>query len=481
MGDLDGLDPLDWSELRALAHRMVDDTFDHMAHVRERPVWQPMPNVLREELKSGLPYQGCAPHEVYDRFQRLVQPYGTGNTHPGFMGWVHGGGNPVGMLGEFLAAGLNANLGGRDHAPILVERQVIAWSAEMLGMPEQSAGVLVTGTSIANLIGVLTARTAALGGDVRRTGLQGARLVAYASAAAHGCVPRAMDMAGLGSNALRSVPVDQAGRMRLDALREAVAQDIAEGGIPFLVIGTAGTVDIGAIDDLSGIAEFCEREKLWFHIDGAFGALAVLSPRLKPLLKGIEKADSIAFDFHKWGQAPYDAGCIVVRDANLLTQSFGQNLAYLRREPRGLAAGQPWPCDFGPDLSRGFRALKVWMALQTYGADRFGQVIETCCDVAQHLARRVDAEPDLELLAPVGLNIVCFRVAEGGDDLDQFNIDVVADVQESGEAAPSTTRIDGKLAIRAAIVNHRTRPQDVDRMVDAVLRFARARRNQKTM
>ena len=465
------LDPSDWTSLRHLGHRMIDDLFDAMEQVRERPVWQKMPEALRADLRAPMPRTPGSADDAYAEFTRLVQPYPTGNTHPRFMGWVHGGGNAVGMLAELLAAGLNANLGGRDHAPIEVERQVIRWSAELLGLPPETSGLLVTGTSVANLIGLLVARTAAIGVEARRTGLRDAKLVAYASEKAHGCIARAMDMAGLGTDALRLVPCDSEHRMRRDALAAAITQDRAAGNRPFLLVGTAGTVDIGAFDDLAALAGIARAEKLWFHVDSAFGAMAALSPALRPLLAGIERADSLAFDFHKWMQVPYDAGCVLVRDPAAHLAAFAQQVAYLRREPRGLAGGHPWPCDLGPDLSRGFRALKVWMTWRAYGSDRLGDVVAQTCDVAQSLAAHVDREPALERMAPVPLNIVCFRV-RGSDDL---NREIVADVQEAGIAAPSTTIIGGRLAIRAAIVNHRTRVEDVDMLVDAVLEAARRR------
>jgi glutamate/tyrosine decarboxylase-like PLP-dependent enzyme len=374
-----------------------------------------------------------------------------------------------------LAGGLNANLGGRDHAPIEVERQVIAWAVEMLGFPADASGVLVTGTSIANLIGVLVARSAILGPEIRRNGVDGTRLVAYTSAAAHGCLPRAMEIAGLGREALRMIPCDRQGRLRADVLQARIAQDRAQGLRPFLIVGTAGTVDIGAVDDLSALADIAEREELWFHVDGAFGAIAMLAPVLRPLLAGIERADSVAFDFHKWAQVPYDAGCIVVRDAARQVAAFAADAAYLKREQRGLAGGGLWPCDLGPDLSRGFRALKVWMTLSAYGADRIGAVVQRTCDLARLLAARVDREPELERLAPVMLNIVCFRYKGGASNLDSLNVELVADLQEAGIAAPSTTTVDGVLAIRAAIVNHRTTEADIYILVDAVLQAGRRR------
>jgi glutamate/tyrosine decarboxylase-like PLP-dependent enzyme len=270
-----------------------------------------------------------------------------------------------------------------------------------------------------------------------------------------------MEMAGLGRDALRMIPSDADGRMRLDLLARHLEADRSAGAQPFLLIGTAGTVDIGAIDDLAAIADIAAREGLWFHVDGAFGAVAALSPKLRPKLAGIELADSVAFDFHKWAQVPYDAGCIVVRDPARQLETFGAEAAYLKRESRGLAAGGVWPCDLGPDLSRGFRALKVWMTLSVYGSDRIGAIAEQTCTLAAMLAAKVDREPALQRLAPVALNIVCFRYTAAAGDLDRLNADIVADLHESGIAAPSTTMVGGVLAIRAAIVNHRTNETDI--------------------
>jgi len=373
------------------------------------------------------------------------------------------------MLAEMLAAGLNANLGGRDHMPIEVERQIVDWMRRLFLFPESASGIFVTGTSMANLMAVLVARTTALGTLARQHGIgnDGALLTAYTSQAAHGCISRAIDIAGFGTGALRKIAVDADHRIDVAALRAQIAVDREVGFKPFLVVASAGTVDIGAIDDLRAIAALCREEGMWFHVDGAFGALAILSPELAPLLGGIELADSIALDFHKWGQVPYDAGFLLVRDGEQHRQAFAQPAAYLSREARGLAAGAVWPCDLGPDLSRGFRALKTWFTLKTFGTDRLGRAIARSCALAKYLEARVLAEPRLELLAPVNLNIVCFRYRSG----DAVNREIVADVQESGIAAPSSTTLDGKFAIRAAIVNHRTEEADIDALIAAVLQF----------
>jgi aromatic-L-amino-acid/L-tryptophan decarboxylase len=468
------LDPQDWSSFRAQGHRMLDDMFDYLEHIRERPVWQPMPGEVRARFRGELPVAPSELSAVHDEFMRDILPYSNGNVHPGFMGWVHGGGNAAGMLAEMLAAGLNANLGGRDHAPIEIERQIIEWMRELFGFPKTASGLFVTGTSMANLIAVLVARNAALGSDVRRAGVgaREKRLTAYTSAAAHESLRRAFDCCGLGGDALRLVSVDSRHQMNLAALERMIESDRRAGYTPFLIAGTAGTVDIGAIDDLDGLAAVAHNEQLWMHVDGAYGALGILAPEIAPRLAGIEAADSLAFDFHKWGQVPYDAGFILVRDGELHRKAFASPAAYLARETRGLAGGSPWPCDFGPDLSRGFRALKTWFTLKVYGLHALGGTIARTCELARYLEQRVAASDELELLAPVQLNIVCFRYR--CPDANRVNSRIVVELQESGVAAPSTTRINGSLAIRAAITNHRTNRQDIDALVDATLALGRA-------
>jgi aromatic-L-amino-acid decarboxylase len=473
------LDPEDWAQFRAQSHLMLDDMLDYIETIRQRPVWQAIPPEIREHFSEALPLTPGSLETTHSRFMTEVLPYAVGNVHPGFMGWVHGAGTPVGMLAEMLAAGLNANLGGRNQMPVEVERQIVRWMRELFAFPDTASGVFVTGTSMANLMAVLIARTHALGKVVRQDGMaaHGASLVAYTSAAAHGCIAQAMDLSGLGTNALRRIACNVSHQIDIAALELAIAADRQAGLQPFFIAGTAGTVDVGAIDDLTALAALARRESLWLHVDGAYGALGMMAPDIAPLLAGIERADSIAFDFHKWGQVPYDAGFLLVRDGALHLDAFSAPVAYLRREARGLAGGSPWPCDFGPDLSRGFRALKTWFTMKVYGTEKLGQVMSETCRLARYLAQQIQARPELELLAPVALNIVCFRYvdADVGFDLDELNREIVADLHESGVAVPSTTTVEGKLAIRAAIVNHRTQEQDVDTMICAVLEIGARR------
>jgi aromatic-L-amino-acid decarboxylase len=468
------LDPVDWADLRRDGHRMLNDMFDHLETLRNQPVWRAPSAAALTDIREGLPRAPMSLADVHEQFLRAILPFSSGNAHPGFMGWVQGGGTPVGMLAEMLAAGMNANLGGRHHMAIEVERQMMAWTRDLFGFPAGAGGLFVTGTSAANFMGVLVARTRALGPSVRGLGLAaaGPNLTAYASEAMHGCVARAMEMAGLGACQLRVIPVDQNHRIQIVSLANAIDHDRGNGLRPFLLVGTAGTVDVGAIDDLPALADLAANEHLHFHVDGAFGALAMLAPELAPRLAGIERADSLAFDWHKWGQVPYDAGVLLVRDGEWLRRTFAADAAYLRRAEHGLAGGDWWPCDYGPDLSRGFRALKTWFTLKTYGADAIGRVIAGTVSLAQMLAERIAAEPELELLGPVPLNIVCFGYRS--PDADRLNAAIVADLHDAGRVAPSVTTVRGRTVIRAAIVNHRTAPEDIDALIDAVLLLGRA-------
>lgn len=472
------LDPEDWSELRALGHRMIDDMFDRLEGLGTAPVWQPMPDAVRAGFRAPVPREGSGAACAYDAFAARIAPYASGNANPRFMGWVQGGGNAVGMLAELLAGGLNENCGGRDHVGLEVERQVVAWAAELLGLPAATGGLMVTGSSIANFIALLCARRAHCGADVRRDGLGGRRLVGYAQAGVHRCVPGAFDMAGLGGAALRRVGLGADRRIDLAALEAAIAADRAAGAEPFMIVGTAGSVDVGAIDDLAALAAIARREGMWFHVDAAFGALAAASPARRELVAEIGEADSVAFDFHKWAQVQYDSGCILVRERQLMLDTFAQDASYLTTTARGLSGGAPWPCDMGPDLSRGFRALKVWMTIEAYGTAALGGIVDDCCALATRLAASVDAAPRLARLAPVPLNIVCFRYDDGGAELDALNAAIAADIQESGRYVISTTMIDGVRALRAAIVNHRTTAADIDGLAAAVTAAGDARRRE---
>ena len=460
-----------------MSHAALDDALDYLQNVGERPAWEEMPGEAIARLNEPLPQDPTPLEDVYDEFSESIFPYHSGNIHPRFFGWVQGTGTPTGVLADLLASTMNPNVGGRNHGAVYVERAVIRWFLELFSFPYDASGVMTVGTSAANLIAVLVARTRVLGTHVRETGidLSQGRLMAYASTATHGCVRRAFEVSGLGSASLRVLPTDSLHRIDPAIAARAIAEDRAAGHRPFMIVGNAGTVDVGAIDPLAELAELAHREDMWFHVDGAFGATAVLSQELAPRFAGIERADSIAFDFHKWLQVPYDAGCLLVRDGELHRSTFASSPSYLTRMPRGLASAQPWFTDFTIDLSRGFRALKVWFTIKEFGARRLAEAIEANVRQARLLGDLVDADADLELLAPVQLNVVCFRyrapvVDEA--DLDRFNDELVVRLQESGDAVVSSTTVSGHRAIRVCIVNQRTRDEDLTFTLHSLKRLA---------
>jgi glutamate/tyrosine decarboxylase-like PLP-dependent enzyme len=482
---LDPGTPQEWASFRALAHRMVDDMLTHLAGLPDQPAWREMPDAVKRALAQPIPLAGIGPEAAYGEFLRYVLPYPNGNLHPRFFGWVQGNGTPLGMMADMLAAGMNPHLAGFNQAPALVEQQVVDWLAQLLGMPGAS-GLLVTGGTMASTLGLAVARFAKgreSGMDLRENGLQRwpdqashPPLVFYGSTETHGWARKATELLGLGNRAFRRVPVDAAYRMDLSALATQVGKDWAAGALPFCVIGTAGTVNTGASDDLAALAKFCRRSGLWFHVDGAFGALAYLSESLRPQVAGIEEADSLGFDLHKWGYLPFECACVLVKDPALHRAAFATTASYLAETTRGVMAGGLPFAERGLDLTRGFKALKVWLSLKAEGVDKLVRLIEQNVAQSRYLLQRIAGHSDLELLAPAPLNIVCFRYAPADTpeaDLNAVNQELLLRLQEEGIAVPSSTILGGRFAIRIANVNHRTRRRDLDALLAGILRIGR--------
>jgi glutamate/tyrosine decarboxylase-like PLP-dependent enzyme len=474
----ESLDPEDWAQMRRLAHRAIDDGLDYLEQVRQRPVWRPTPAEVAAQFHAPLPRTPQGAERAYQDFREQVLPWQMGNTHPRFWGWFMGNGTAFGAVGDFLAAIVNPNMGGGNHVGNLVEGQVVDWCKEIVGQPAASGGLLVSGASMANFVALAVARSAGAGIDVRTEGVAALPrpLVFYASGEVHSCIQKAVELLGHGSKSLRKIPVDAQYRFDLVALARAVSADRAAGLQPCAVIGSAGTINTGSVDDLAALADFCARERLWFHVDGAIGAVVAISPAHREQVRGMERADSVALDLHKWLHVPFEAGCVVVRDRKAHRATFSLTPEYLAHAQRGLASGADWYSDYGLQLSRGFRALKVWLSFKEHGLDKYARLIDRNIAQARQLGELVRAAPELELMAPVGLNIVCFRYrGRGGtqEQLNALNEELLIRLHEGGIVAPSYTKLDGNYCLRAAIVNHRTRSADLELLVEEVLKHGR--------
>ena len=471
----ESLDPADWHALKVLGHKMVDDMFEYLQQVGQRPVWKPIPVETKLHFKDPLPYDPQSPEAVYNEFVEHILPYSKGNIHPRFWSWVEGGGTPLGMLADMLASGMNSNNAIGDHSAMYVEKQVIEWSKQMFGFPGAATGMLVSGASIANITALIAARNH-YNENIRSRGLNAVngQLVVYTSTETHNCVKKAVEVVGIGSDYLRLVPVDEQYRIRIDLLQEMIDTDKQAGLLPFCIIGNAGTVNTGATDDLDKLLSICKQEACWFHIDGAFGAIPKLLPEFDTQLAAVAEADSLAFDFHKWLYVNYEVACVLIRDGEVHRNAFSISANYLLSHEKGLAAGPEPFSNFGMELSRGFKALKVWMSLKEHGIEKYKRLIRQNIDQAKFLSNLVIDTDDVELLADVSLNIVCYRYNPGNlsiEYLNELNKNILMELQERGIAAPSGTLLQGRYAIRVAITNHRSRREDFEVLIQETCRI----------
>ena len=468
------------ADVRRIAHRVADMVADYLEQLETRPVFAPLPvDEAARAASDPLPANGSEPDVILDEFARSIGPYPFGNGHPRFWGWINSPPAVMGIFADQLAAAMNPSVAGGNHAAVHVERQVVRWFVEILGQPPTAMGLLVSGGSMSNLTALAAARYAKAGFDVRVRGMQSGdqRLVVYMSEEGHGCIRKAVEMLGIGGDWLRVIPVNDRSEMRVDVLAQTIDRDLQDGYRPMAVAASAGTVNTGAIDDLGAIARVCRDRKVWFHVDGAYGAAARLSSRYRERLAPLALADSIALDPHKWLYVPVEAGLVLVRDAANLRSAFSLVPPYLRTDgdPHGVG-GPPWFSEFGFQQSRGFRALKVWMTLKYYGTSGYARALDHDLDLASYLAERVGADRDLKLMAPPSLSVVCFRVEPagwGGDErLNELNKAVLERLQLSGRAFLSSTVLNGRFVLRACIVNPLSGQRDVDAMLEAVKAFA---------
>jgi aromatic-L-amino-acid/L-tryptophan decarboxylase len=477
---------LDWDGARTkefadLASGLYAELIDRLPDLPVARNWKQ--EDVEAALDRAIPDDPLEDAELFDYLREMLFDYSVFCGHPRFMAYVSGTGTVPGAVADMLAAGVNMNVGGWRLSPAAseVELALLRWFARQFGLPASAGGLLVSGGAMANFVALKIARDMKAPWDVRAKGVAaGPPMTLYASDEVHVVTDRAADMMGLGSNAVRKIPVDEEYRLRPKALREAVARDREAGARPFAVVASAGTVTTGAVDPLPEIADICAEEKLWFHVDAAYGGPAVLADDLRPLFDGIDRADSIAFDPHKWLYTPHSGGCVLVREMSNQAVAFLVAPAYIHEDKERSGHG----IDFGgmgPQFSRSFLALKIWVSLLAHGRRAYGERISHDAALARYMGERVERHPELELAAPVGLSICCFRYVPPGLTpgpetaayISRLNERVMTEIQLDGRAFCSNALLDEVWALRACIVNFRTEAGDVDALLDLAVELGR--------
>ena len=477
---------MDAETFRSLGHRLVDQIAGYLDAIPSGPVTRnESPADVREalDLTGPLPESGMDAALLLERTAQLLFEHSLFNAHPRFFGYISGSPSPIGMLGELLASAVNPNVGAWALSPAAteIEVQTVRWLAEFIGYPAHSGGLLVSGGNMANFVGFLAARAAKAGGNVREHGvaIAGRPLRVYASTEAHTWVQKAADMTGLGTAAIRWIPTDAKLRLDVVALRRQIEADAAADDVPLIVVATAGSISTGAVDPLPDIAAVCKELGVWFHVDGAYGGFAAALPEASDDLRGLGLADSVAVDPHKWLYAPLEAGCALVRDRKALRAAFAYHPAYYHFDEDATNY-----LDYGPQNSRGFRALKVWLALRQVGAGAYRTMIAEDIRLSRVMADAVAVHADLEL-ATQELSITTFRYVPGdlrarvGEPdverhLDALNRELLDRLQRGGDAFVSNAVVNGRYLLRACIVNFHTSRADVEALPEIVARIGRA-------
>jgi len=472
---------MDAKIFREAGYVLIDHIAEFLSSLSALPVTTaPTPGSVRAKLPSSLPFTGSDPLILIKETWQLLVNNSLFNGHPRFWGYITSSPAPMGMLGDLMASAINSNCGAFVLSPMAteIEKQTIQWLGSMIGYPA-GAGIMVSGGNMANFVGFLAARKAKADWDIRKLGMKPSqgRWCVYTSAETHTWINKAADLFGLGLDAIRWIPVDRDQRMNIPALREAIVKDLAEGLIPFLVAGTAGSVGTGAVDSLRELAEICEQYDCWFHIDGAYGGFAAALPELKDLFQGLELADSLAIDPHKWLYSPLEAGCTLVKDAGVLTDAFSFYPVYYNFD--GEEEPQTNFYESGLQNSRGFRALKVWLVLRQLGMEGHISMIRQDIRLAEKLCTLLKEHTELEVFTN-HLSITTFRYrpenvdgTTGREYLNNLNQSLLNRLQASGEIFPSNAMLDGNFLLRICIVNFRTRFEDIESLPAVVLREGR--------
>jgi aromatic-L-amino-acid/L-tryptophan decarboxylase len=475
----------DWSaeDIRRIGYRVVDVIATYLTELPSRPVFAPVPgNVIDSFMTTAAPQEGLPADVVVDEVAHRVMQWPFGNGHPRFYAWVNSTPAVMGIFAEALAAAMNPSCAGGNHAAVYVERQVIAWYREMLGLPDSWTGLLVSGGSMAALTALAAARHARCGFDVRRDGLQNDHrpLVVYRSPEGHTCHQKAIELLGIGSGHMRVIPCDAGRRLSAGAFEQAVREDIGRELLPLALVASCGTVNTGAVDPLDELADVCSRYGIWLHVDAAYGGPAVLSRRYGQLAPMLARADSIAIDPHKWLFVPVEAGAVLVRNGQSLRDAFSLVPPYIQPKSRfdsdqapviDPVYGPTWFSEYGFQQTRGFRALKCWMVMKQVGLQAYREAVERSIALANRFADCLKETDDFELFEPRGMSIVCFRYRPAGvaaTDIDLVNKRLLEALQLGGRYFLSGTSLDDRFYLRICVVNGRASEQDIDGLLPAL-------------
>lgn len=473
------LDPQNWNDYQKLGYKMIDDIIGYLKNIEKKKVWQPIPEEVKKEYNTLVPKIGTPAYMVYNDAVKLALSYPYGNIHPRFWAWINSPGTIMGVFAEALSATINSNCIYGDHSVIHIEAQVLSWIKQMIHLPENYSGILVSGGSMANLYGLTVARNSVQHSQVRIDGMKETnQYTIYCSTETHNSVDKAAEHLGIGRKFIRKIPINNDFTINLDLLKKEITKDKSQGFSPLCIIANAGTVNTGAIDPMNQIADICEEENIWMHVDGAYGLFAHMVEPEK--LSGFERADSVAGDLHKWMYINYSVGCIFIKSKHQHKNSFAADADYLMKHERGLSVGGG-PSEYnhlGLELTRPNRALKVWMSIKEHGVNKYAQMINKDIQLAKYLEKLIQNNIHLELMAPVNLSIVCFRFNPGSlsvDQLNDLNKEILMDLQESGDAIISSTILHGNYVFRTAITNHRSQFSDIDLLIRSILKIANSK------
>lgn len=469
----DNLDPEDWQEMADFIADFCGEEIKELADSLKGKVWRPVPEQTKQLIQEEEPpLQGAKLEDVISEYRSNIRPYRNGNTHPRFFGWVQGTGNMPALMADIAVSAMNSNCGGRDHGAVYIERQVIDWCKKIFGFPQSAGGLLTSGTSNSTHLSIQVAMFRKLGLDYKNKGFFGVNrpLRCYASKEGHSSIIKAIQTCGIGSDNLVVIDTNEKHQIKASDLEKNIKQDIKQGYLPFMVIANAGTVNTGTFDDFAKVHEISKKYDCWMHIDGAFGAwMKIAGNPYVDLTCCMDKADSLAFDFHKLMYAQYDCGGLLIRDGAFQQQVFSIRPNYLAPHGQALAGGDPWFCDYGLELSRSFRALKAWFTIKTYGLEKLGRAVHENCRLAKKLGKKIKQSSYFTLAKKPVSNIVTFKIRNSINERkisaelnDQWCEEIVTTLQLNGEAVFSLTRQGKYRVIRASITNHRTRDDDIE-------------------